>query len=100
MELEEDLMSEEAFEELIRNIELVEHMTLYGRKAIKQNVKKMQDKITKQEKMIDRMAKTLHLFIWKNDEKIMITSTPKASCHTLSIEEIKQYFEKKVEESE
>ena len=49
--------------------------------------------LTKQEKMIDRMAKALHLFIWKNDEKIMITSKPKVSCQTLSIEEIKQYFE-------
>lgn len=56
--------------------------------------------ITKQEKMIDKMAKALHLFIWKNDEKIMITSKPKVSCQTLSIEDIKQYFEKKVEESE
>ena len=56
--------------------------------------------ITKQEKMIDKMAKALHLFIWKNDEKIMITSRPKVNCHTLSIEDIKQYFEKKAEESE
>jgi hypothetical protein len=54
--------------------------------------------ITKQDKMVDRMAKALHLFIWKNDEKIMITSKPIVSCHTLSIEEIKQYFENKAEE--
>lgn len=54
--------------------------------------------ITKQDKMIDEMAKALHLFIWENDGKIIITSRPKESCHTLSIEEIKQYFEKKAEE--
>ena len=63
-------------------------------------LKNMENKIKKQEKMIDRMAKALHLFIWKNDEKIMITSKPKVSCHALSIEEIKQYFEKKAEEEE
>lgn len=57
------------------------------------------DHLTKQEKMIDRMSKALHLFIWKNDEKIMITSKPKVSCQALSIEDIKQYFEKKVEEN-
>lgn len=46
--------------------------------------------ITKQDKMIELMSKALHLFIWKNDEKIIITSRPKESCHTLSIEKIKK----------
>ena len=40
-----DIMSEEAFNELIDNFEVVETLTEYGRKAIKQNVKKLQKRI-------------------------------------------------------
>ena len=43
--LEEDIMNEEAFNELIDNLEVVETLTLYGRKGIKENVKKLQKKI-------------------------------------------------------
>lgn len=43
--LEKDIMSEEAFNELIDNFEEVETLTKYGRKAIKQNVKRLQKKI-------------------------------------------------------
>lgn len=43
--IEEDIMSEEAFNELIDNFEVVETLTIYGRKAIKQNVKKLQKRI-------------------------------------------------------
>ena len=39
---EEDIMSEEAFNELIDNFEIVNTLTEYGRKAIKQNVKNLQ----------------------------------------------------------
>ena len=48
--IEEDIMSEEAFNELIDNFEVVEILTIYGRKAIKQNVKKLQKKIKELEK--------------------------------------------------
>ena len=37
----EDVMSEEAFNELIDNFEIVETLTEYGRKGIKENVRKM-----------------------------------------------------------
>ena len=47
--IEEDIMSEEAFNELIDNFEVVETLTIYGRKAMKQNVKKLQKKIKKLE---------------------------------------------------
>ena len=40
--IEEDIMSEEAFNELIDNFEIVNTLTEYGRKAIKQNVKNLQ----------------------------------------------------------
>lgn len=43
--IEEDIMSEEAFNELIDNFEIVNTLTEYGRKAIKQNVKKLQKRI-------------------------------------------------------
>ena len=38
-------MSEEAFNELIDNFEIVGTLTEYGRRAIKQNVKKLQKRI-------------------------------------------------------
>ena len=44
-DIEEDVMSEEAFNELIDNFEVVETLTDYGRKAIKQNVKKLKTRI-------------------------------------------------------
>ena len=43
--VEEDIMSEEAFNELIDNFEIVGTLTEYGRRAIKQNVKKLQKRI-------------------------------------------------------
>ena len=43
--VEEDIMSEEAFNELIDNFEIVGTLTEYGRKAIKQNVKNLQKRI-------------------------------------------------------
>ena len=44
-DIEENIMSEEAFNELIDNFEAVETLTDYGRKAIKQNVKKLKTRI-------------------------------------------------------
>lgn len=51
--IEEDIMSEEAFNELIDNFEIVGTLTEYGRKAIKQNVKKLQKRIKELEEYID-----------------------------------------------
>lgn len=93
-------------EKAIENLKIIKEFAgdnyTFGQQGIrnlKENLQVVLNHLTKQEKMIDRMAKALHLFIWKNDEKIMITSKPKVSCQTLSIEEIKQYFEKKAEEN-
>lgn len=44
-DIEEDIMNEEVFNELIDNFEIVGTLTEYGRKAIKQNVKKLQKRI-------------------------------------------------------
>lgn len=38
-------MTEEAFNEIIDNFEVVAHLTMYGRKGIKENVKKLQVRI-------------------------------------------------------
>lgn len=38
-------MTEEAFNEIIDNFEVVAHLTMYGRKGIKENVKKLQARI-------------------------------------------------------
>lgn len=39
--MKEDIMSEEAFREVIENIELISNMTLYGRKNIKHYFNKL-----------------------------------------------------------
>ena len=46
----EETMTEEAFNELIDNFEVVAHLTPYGRKAIKENVKRLQVRIKELEK--------------------------------------------------
>lgn len=52
--IEEDIMSEEAFNELIDNFEIVNTLTEYGRKAIKQNVKKLQKRIKELEEHLKK----------------------------------------------
>lgn len=51
---EEEIMSEEAFNELIDNLEIIEKLTPYGRKAIKYWVNKLQkeNKVLKTEKQL------------------------------------------------
>ncbi len=50
--IEEDIMSEEAFNELIDNFEIVGTLTEYGRRSIKQNVKKLQKRIKELEEQV------------------------------------------------
>ena len=49
MDIEQDILSEEAFNELIDNFEIVKTLTAYGRKGIKENVRKMQKRINELE---------------------------------------------------
>lgn len=56
---ENDIMSEEAFNELIDNFEVVKTLTEYGRKAIKQNVKKLQKRIQDLESKLKEANKQL-----------------------------------------
>ena len=48
-----ETMSEEAFNELIDNFEVVAHLTMYGRKGIKDNVKKLQARIKELEAKLE-----------------------------------------------
>lgn len=51
------VMSEEAFNELIDNIEVVERLTLYGRRNIKYYVQLLQKENQKYKKVIDKAKK-------------------------------------------
>lgn len=115
---EEEIMSEEAFNELIDNLEIIEKLTPYGRKAIKYWVNKLQKEnkvlkttINKQsadisnnllelqqkDKQIDLMAETIRkisivLANYKGSyDKETINFTSNIKC-------IKQYFETKAKE--
>ena len=51
--IEETKMTDEAFNELIDNFEVVGHLTEYGRKAIKQKIKEMLAKIKELEAKLE-----------------------------------------------
>ena len=57
MSIEEDIMSEEAFNELIDNFEVVEKITMFGRKSIKYYVKKIQAEREQDKKRIQELEK-------------------------------------------
>ena len=75
----EKIMSKEAFNELINNFKVVEHLTLYGRKAIKYHVKKMQQQIDEKDKLIKELEeKYLHEKLAKEEvEELLECSVPK-----------------------
>lgn len=53
--IEKDIMSEEAFNELIDNFEVVATLTMYGRKSIKHYVKEMQAELERKDKRIQEI---------------------------------------------
>ena len=55
-------MTEEAFNEIINNFEVVAHLTMYGRKGIKENVKKLQARI----KELENKLKDINAYILTN----------------------------------
>ena len=59
--IEETKMTDEAFNELIDNFEVVGYLTKYGRKAIKQKVKEMQSRIKELESKLEEANKQLDL---------------------------------------
>ena len=81
--LEEDIMSEEAFNELIDNLEVVETLTLYGRKGIKENVKKLQKKIKELEVLEDDLK----------DKRVVYIDTPKFAENYIPKQKVKDKIE-------
>ena len=75
--IEENIMSEEAFNELIDNFEVVETLTDYGRKAIKQNVKKLKTRIQELEeenkKLLENSLDVINDMIPKQKIKDLLT---------------------------
>lgn len=78
-----DIISEEAFNELIDNFEVVETLTEYGRKAIKQNVKKLQKRIKELE---------------EENKKYIVQLTDEQYRNLVDVirKEVKKEFEQKV----
>lgn len=71
MSIEEDIMSEEAFNELIDNFEVVEKITMFGRKSIKYYVKKMQAEREQYKKRIQELEE--YISIAPNLDKMTAT---------------------------
>ena len=69
---EKEIMSEEAFKELIDNLEIVEKLTPYGRKAIKYWVNKLQKENEEKDKRINDLEFALLDMVMQfaNREKI------------------------------
>lgn len=59
---EDDVMSQEAFNELIDNLEVVATLTMYGRKSIKHYVKEMQAELERKDKRIKELEEELAEF--------------------------------------
>ena len=53
--IEDETMSQEAFNELIDNFEVVATLTMYGRKSIKHYVKEMQAELERKDKRIKEL---------------------------------------------
>ena len=121
--LSEEIMSKEAFEELIRNLEIVASLTLYGRKSIKYWVTKLQKEneywkngfereleanrentceLLKQDLMIKEKDKQIHLMAEYIDEIDVseVICGEKIICDENCKDCIKQYFETKAKKGE
>ena len=97
--IEEDIMSEEAFNELIDNFEIVGTLTEYGRKAIKQNVKNLQKRIKELENkyiihLTDEQYRKLVDTIRK-EEKEKLKQKVKDKIEVLRMEEKYDYLDNK-----
>lgn len=57
--IEDEIMSQEAFNELIDNFEVVATLTMYGRKSIKHYVKEMQAELERKDKRIQELEEEI-----------------------------------------
>ena len=91
--IEEDIMSEEAFNELIDNFEIVGTLTEYGRKAIKQNVKNLQKRIKELEQKNELLK-----YLYDDCCKCLLDTIEKQKVKD-KIEELKKEYEIALEEN-
>ena len=103
--IEEDIMSEEAFNELIDNFEIVGTLTEYSRKAIKQNVKNLQKRIkeleeenNKKQKYINMASEVIENSILKQKVKDKKKEIKKTGQYLYTNENVCNILEELVEE--
>lgn len=86
-----ELMSEEAFNELIDNLEIVEKLTLYGRRSIKYHVRKLQYELKSLEDVKEIMNTNVkELAELKNIRKIKDENWRLQTDNKLKTDEIKK----------
>lgn len=85
--IEDDVMSQEAFNELIDNFEVVATLTMYGRKSIKHYVKKMQAEREQNKKRIKELE----------EENAMLKKADNIA-RDVNIEEVTEVMNKSYEE--
>ncbi|MBO5348973.1 MAG: hypothetical protein J6A89_04040 [Clostridia bacterium] len=123
-----EIMSKEAFEEIIDNIEIISNLTLYARKNIKYYLNKLQeenkqlkanlyeansiisdyiDTVKEKNKIIDKMAGHItNGTIVKTYKEICKNMAEEINCVHTPINEVncvncvKQYFKRKIESEE
>lgn len=109
--IEDEIMSQEAFNELIDNFEVVATLTMYGRKSIKHYVKEMQAELERKDKRIqeieeenamlkktNNIAKEVNIedvtdVINESCKEFMSNYIPKQAAIE-ALEDIKDYFDR------
>lgn len=89
-------MTEEAFNEIINNFEVVAHLTMYGRKGIKENVKKLQARIKELEEENKKLKAKIDVTNWQEKtvyESLKERYIPKQKVKE-GLESIEDYFER------
>lgn len=74
--MKENIMSEEAFNELINGFEVVEKLTMYGRKNIKYHVQKLQQENKELENINEKLSSALESAENRIDKAIDLLNNP------------------------
>ena len=94
-------MTEEAFNEIIDNFEVVAYLTEYGRRGIKENVKRLQKENEEKDKQIDELVKYIDSNNYVDNEECQFQwdfKIEKCAGNGDCKDCIKQYFEKLAKE--
>lgn len=71
----EKLMNEETFNELVENLEILENLTLYGRKNIKYYIKKIQQENKQLREIINKLKNQPTVYLTKYMDKFGFVET-------------------------